>query len=130
MVFRRIIGSLTLLCFLVCMQGCYSNRLIPPQDLENYADYRVTEVITLDGEVIKFHTKRADGAVFTNDSIEGLCKDGSFRRIPISQVKMAYVRKPDHAKTALFLMFITAGLVLLIIGLAAFGESMEMGLGD
>ncbi len=44
MVLKGIVATFTLVCFCVYLQGCYSNRLIPPQELEQNPDYRIAKV--------------------------------------------------------------------------------------
>ena len=56
MVFKRIIATLTSVCFLICLQGCYSTHLIPPEDLEPNPKYTIVKVITVTGQVIEFDT--------------------------------------------------------------------------
>jgi hypothetical protein len=108
MAFKRIIVTLTLVCFCVYLQGCYSKRLIPRQELEEHPDYRIMEVITVDGEVIEFETGDVMRAVVKDNQIEGLSKDGSYKWIPLSKVLIVYVRKFNRVSTTLLVIGISA----------------------
>jgi hypothetical protein len=124
MVFKRIIVVLTSVCFCVYLQGCYSKRLIPRHELEEHPDYRIMTVITVDGEVIEFETGDVIRAVVKDNQIEGLSKDGSYKWIPLSKVRMVYVRKFNPVSTALLVIGISAlGFVTAVIIALATKES-------
>jgi hypothetical protein len=127
MVFKRIIATLTLLSFLICLHGCYSTRVAPRQEVEGYPGYRITKVTTVDGEVIEFDTEKSEGARIIDGKIEGLSKDGSFRSIVLSQVVTVEIRKIDTTETS-FAVFgvLLLALVVFVLILAA-SWSYEMG---
>lgn len=105
---RKIIATLTLAFFVVYLHGCYSNQVIPRDELLQHPEYQITSVVTEQGEVIEFDIE-AGGASITNNEVAGVVKDGQSKHIPLSQVKMIYVRKIDPANT-----------VLAVIGVSAF----------
>jgi hypothetical protein len=127
MVFKRIIAALTLLCFLICLQGCYYKHMIPVQALEEHPDYRIADVVTVDGEFIEFDIVREKGAVIVDGKIEGLTTDGSFKSISISQVKTVRVKKTHTGRIAVISCF--AVLVFLLVVLMTW-EGPEISIGD
>ena len=92
MVFKRLIATFTLLCFLISLQGCYSSRLISPEELEPNPLYTIVKVVTITGQVIEFDTEEDQGAVLVVDKIKGMSKGGVLVCIPLSQVEKVYVK--------------------------------------
>jgi hypothetical protein len=105
MIRRRVVASLTLICLVICLQGCYSNRLIPPEEAEQYPDYRVARVVTADGEVIEFHPD----AFVSVDEISGISREGASVEIPLSQVKMLHIKKFEKGQTIGWVVVIPLG---------------------
>lgn len=93
--FKRIIVSLTLSCFILCIQGCYSKKIVLHKELDEHPEYYISAVTTHDGEVFEFE----HGAVFIHDKIEGCLKGGIIKQIPLSHVQKIFARKFDYAKT-------------------------------
>jgi hypothetical protein len=105
MILRRVVASLTLICLVIWLQGCYSNRLIPPEEVEQYPDYRVARVVTADGEVIEFDPD----AFVSDDEISGISREGAFVEIPFSHVKMVHMKKFEKGRTIAWVVVIPLG---------------------
>jgi hypothetical protein len=115
--FRKIIAGLTLACFIVSLQGCYHNRKIDLERLEEHPEYTITTVITVDGEVVEFEREGAKAAVLRDQEISGYSRDGRLRVIPLSQVRMIYVRKFDVAATVLLGIGVSALVFLAVVAI-------------
>ena len=140
MMFKKIITVLTLISFIVYLQGCYTYRQVPGEGIEQYYDgYMIKKVVTIDGEIIEFAISNrittGDGIfkrsseiegwkkpVLKDDRIEGFLKDGSFKTIPLSQVKMIYLYKFSALKVVglvVGISVILAGVGIYIGGIVA-----------
>ena len=97
-VIKRIVSIVTLLCFTVCLAGCYTRCQIKREQLEQYPKFTVAKVVTTNGEVVEFANKKVKVAII-GDSLEGKLKDGTLRTIPLSQVEILYVSKFDKSRT-------------------------------
>jgi hypothetical protein len=132
MAFKRIIATLTLLCLLVCLQGCYSNRFIPPEELEPNPLYTIVKVVTVSGQVIEFDAEDDGGAVLVVDEIKGMSKDGVLVCIPLSQVEKVYVKELEQREykgvraIAWILGISTIVAMLVVLALALFEEHVTI----
>jgi hypothetical protein len=117
--FKKIIAVMVLVCFITSLQGCYSKHQIHREQLEQHPEYRIAKVVTVDGEVIEFDTELGSGAALRGDEIEGFTKEGSFKIIPYSQVKMLYIQKLQPVETFFAVIGVSAlmvgGIVLIIL---------------
>lgn len=93
--FKRTIIYVTLICFVVCMQGCYSKHIIPTQELERKPEYKNVTIITIDGEVYEF-----DNVYVYDDYIEGYEEDSILVNLLLEEVRSVRVRRFDALKTA------------------------------
>ncbi len=100
--FNRIVAAITLAFFVIYLQGCYSNYETPREKLSKHPEYEISKVITVDGEIIEFDTE-VGGASLADNEIRGFLKGGQsiFKSVPLSEVKMIYVRKFNPGLTAL-----------------------------
>jgi hypothetical protein len=113
--FKRIIAAIILAFFAIYLHGCYSNYVIPRDELLKYPDYTIAKIVTDKEEIIEFEIN-AGGASITNNEVAGYVKEGSYRSIPLSQVKMIYVRKFNPVNTAFAVIGVSA-LVVAVTGL-------------
>ncbi|UCG31023.1 MAG: hypothetical protein JSV53_03885 [candidate division WOR-3 bacterium] len=111
---KRIVASVTMVCMLVCMFGCYSKRLIYRAELEDHREYKISAVVTQEGDYFEFEPS----AVFTDSMIVGKLAGGGFKEVPLDQVKMVHIKVVDPATSCLAAIGVTTaaiGLGLLII---------------
>ncbi len=130
--FKKIIAVLTLVSFIVSLVGCHAKPRIPVEEIEQYHNgYTIAKVVTVDGEIIEFTTSKSykiEGIqgwkkpVLKDDRIEGFAKDGTFKTIPLEQVKMIYMKKFSTWKTVGLVM----GLGLITAALAYIGYLIGM----
>jgi hypothetical protein len=99
MVFKKTISIMTLFCFAMCLQGCYSLREIKSEQLRHHPRFTIAKVVTTDGEVVEFKTKKRNIAIITADKIQGSLKDGTPKTVPLSQVKSVYITEFDKNRT-------------------------------
>lgn len=107
MVFRKIIVSLTLSCFILCIQGCYSNRLISRKALEHHPEYQISAIVTVDGAVFEF----APEATLQDSMIVGFLKYDGLKEVSLSQVKTVYIRRMDPVTSCLTVIGVSAAAV-------------------
>ncbi len=118
--FRKVIISVTLLCLIVCMQGCYSNYAIVIEKLEQRQDHKNMTIVTIDGEVYEFNS-----LYVYDDYIEGYACDTTLVRIPIEKVQSARILGFDLTKTGWYTFGIMSFVcVVFIIVLALTWEGM------
>jgi hypothetical protein len=96
MAVRRPLCVLTLIYFIIYFQGCYSSRLISPEELEPNPLYIIVKVVTVSGQVIEFDAENDGGAVLVVDEIKGMSKAGVLVCIPLSQVEKVYVKELEQ----------------------------------
>ncbi|KPL19637.1 MAG: hypothetical protein AMJ92_02510 [candidate division Zixibacteria bacterium SM23_81] len=111
--FKRTIVAFTLICFVAYLQGCYSPRQISREQLEQHPDCSIAKVVTVDGEIFEFTTSPGLRAHIRENMIEGRLKDGTLTRIPLSQVKMVYIKRFDAVRSCILGISV---LVLLFVG--------------
>jgi len=120
--FKKITALITLLCFILCVGGCYTRRQIPPEQLTQYPKYTISKVITTNEDTIKFSHMKGK-CVIKEDRIEGFLRDSTFRSIPLSEVKTIHIQKLKTGKTILVVTGVTifglGGLAFLCWALAA-----------
>ncbi|UCG92480.1 MAG: hypothetical protein JSV97_01860 [candidate division WOR-3 bacterium] len=107
MMFKKIVASLTLICVIVCVQGCYSKQLIDRRELRTHPGYEISTVVTVDGNVFEF----APDAVLTDSIVRGITKDGAFKEIPLSQINMVYIRKFNPVTSCLTAIGVTSAVI-------------------
>jgi Pyruvate/2-oxoacid:ferredoxin oxidoreductase gamma subunit len=125
MVFKKIIAILTLLCFALSVQGCYTRCQIKKEHLPNYPQYHIDKVVMLDDKFIEFENKKDKEAVFKENKIEGFTRDGVFKSIPLSQVKTIHLSKLDKRKTNSYIL----GAAVAAVAIAAFLSTDYLGVG-
>lgn len=96
--FKKIIVLFTLLCFVLTLAGCYTQKKVLRQEIHRFPDYCISKVELLDKEIIQFDTKKGRAPVIVEDRIEGFLKDGTPESIPLSSVHEVYLIKPDNKK--------------------------------
>lgn len=113
--FEKIIVGVTLICFIVCVQGCYSKYVIQADEFEDETEYKVLKVVTTNDEVFHF----ADGASIVDDRIEGKVIDGTFVRIPIEDVEYAQTHRFNTTNTVLLILggaLVLCGVIVILVG--------------
>ena len=125
MMFKKTISILTLLCFALCMQGCYTRCQIKKQQLPKYPQYHIDKVVMLDGKFIEFKNKKGKEAVLKESKIEGFTKDGTFKSVPLSEVETVHLSKCDKRKTNTYIM----GAAVAAVAIAAFLSTDYLGVG-
>ncbi len=98
---KKVILSFTALFVLVT--SCTSKYVVPTeQALQDPEKYKIEAVTTLDGEIIEFR----EGVSIQDSRIVGWPKDGTLRRIPLSEVKSirGYGEKIHIGKTLLLVV--------------------------
>ncbi|MCK4824569.1 hypothetical protein KA005_52945 [bacterium] len=118
--FKKALVYITLVCFIVCVQGCYTNREITRQQLDEKPEYRIHKVVTMDNEVYEF----TDGGQFIDNMVIGYITDDEFVKIPIEQVRTIYIRNRQGGIGC----FAVAALVGVIVGMIALNRSLESAL--
>jgi len=98
MVIKKIASIVTLLCFTVCLGGCYTRCQIKSEQLGQYHKFTIVKVFTKDGAVVEFKNMKGKVSII-DDRIEGLLNDGTLKRIQISQVESLYITKFDKDRT-------------------------------
>lgn len=92
--FKKAVVYITLGCFIVCVQGCYTNRVISVQQLEAKPEYTIHKIVTMANEVYEF----TDGGKFIDNMIIGYITDDEFVEIPIEEVRTIYIRESGMSK--------------------------------
>jgi len=113
--FRRIIICLMLVCFVICIQGCYSKYVIQADEFEDETQYNVLKVVTTNDEVFHF----AEGASIVDDHVEGYVIDGTFVRIPIEDVEYAQAHRFNTTNTLLLILggaLVLCGVIVILAG--------------
>lgn len=113
--FEKIIVGDTLICFVVCIQGCYSKYVIQADEFEDETEYKVLKIVTADDEVFHF----AKGASIVDDRIEGSVIDGTFVRVPIEDVEYAQTYRFNTTNTVLFVLggaLVLCGVIVILVG--------------
>ena len=113
MIFRKIIVSLTLSCFILCIQGCYSNRLITRQELEQHPQGNITAVLTTDA-TFEF-SDFPKGKVKDDTLIVGWLENGVYKKIPLREVSMVYVENIDLLRTGIICLGIAGGVLMVLM---------------
>ncbi len=123
MLFRRAVVYVTLVCFIVCVQGCYTSREITVQQLEEKPEYIIKRVVTVNDDVYEFD----DGAEFINGMIVGYITDDEMIEIPIDKVRTIYIHEYGGSKTrkALAVILLVGTIVGIIVAVKAFNDAMD-----
>ena len=116
MVIKKIASIVTLLCFSVCLGGCYTRCQIKSEQLGQYPKFTIVKVFTKDGEVVEFKNMKGKVSII-DDRIEGLLNDGTLKRIQISQVESLYITKFDKDRTISWVIggSVIAGVIVSIV---------------
>ena len=104
-----------LVCFVICIQGCYSKYVIQADEFEDETQYNVLKVVTTNDEVFHF----AEGASIVDDHVEGYVIDGTFVRIPIEDVEYAQAHRFNTTNTALLILggaLVLCGVIVILVG--------------
>lgn len=121
MTLRQIVAMVTLTGFVVFMQGCTSRYSITPESYEKQPDRVIAKVVTIHGEVLEFKTDKGNRATLKEGAIEGYLKDGTFRSIPLSNIKDIETVKVSTGKTigAVMLSLALVAVVVLTVAFAS-----------
>ena len=105
---RKIIIYVTLMCFIVCVQGCTSRYTIPAEELQREVEHKNVTIKTIDGAIYEF-----DNVHIYEDYIEGYVDDTILVNIELQDVQSVRVLKYDSAKAVLSTLGITLGILVL-----------------
>jgi len=114
-ILRKIIVVVTLTCFVLTMQSCYTRELIQREEVRSGAHYSILKVVLLDETVVEFQYADTGGyGEIVGDQVVGYVKydDTTLRleRIPLSQVRLLFIRKIDTVNTTLAVIGVSAAL--------------------
>lgn len=112
--FRRITIYVTLICFIICVQGCYSKYAIPTEELQQEPEWGNVTIKTVDGEVYEF-----DSIYVYDDSIEGYVDDSVLANIELEDIESVHVRSFDAAKTGGYTLCIVVGIPFALLTVLA-----------
>lgn len=123
MLCRKAVVFTTLMCFIVCTQGCYTSKSITVQELEEKPEQTIQKVVTLDNKVYEF----PDGGQFIENMIVGYTAEGEFIKLPIEQVSVIYIREVGPTEEGRYCLgaVAVAGIVGIIVGIIAFNRAMD-----
>ena len=123
MLCKKAVVYITLICFIVCVQGCYTSREFTVQQLEEKPEYTIQKIVTLDNEIYTF----TDGGQFINDMIIGRVTDGEFVKIPIEQVRTIYIRTFGMSKGGKVVLLVVgvAALVAIVVATVGFLKTLD-----
>jgi len=100
----------------ILITSCTSKYVVPTEQvLQDPEKYKITAVTTVDGEVIEFR----EGVSIQHGRVVGYSKDGTLKRIPLSEVKWirSYGSRTNTTKSVLLGVGICF-LVLTLSGIA------------
>ncbi len=113
---RRIIAFTILLCVIGFALGCHRRDFISREQIEEYPQYPIFMVITVEGDVYEFEPS----AIFEEGMIKGTLQDGTYVEIAIARVKIAYAQRFDESRAGAFLC-LGAGSTLVLAVVTAVG---------
>jgi hypothetical protein len=125
---NRIVGVVTLVCFIMYLGGCSTSRFIP---LEEYREknptknYTIMAVMTTDSTLYEFRYK-PDRVMVADGNLTGTLKNGEVKSIPLSDIKTI---KIQNLETVKILLLTGAGLAVFVILMAIIVSSMDLGVG-
>ena len=119
--FRKIIIYVTLVCFIICIQGCTSKYAIPTEELQQEPEWGNVTIKTIDGEFYEF-----DSVYVSGDYIEGYVDDSTLVSILLEDVESVRVLRYNPARTVVLMLGISAvvGLAFLTWYAVALGQAM------
>lgn len=119
---KRTITIITLISFVFYLYGCSTTWEIPNDGKEEYKDYDIKSVVTVEGKAYEFISSKNYNPAYISDSLViGYVQEEkgnnlfSIRKIqiPISQVQTFYVDKFDFGKACFGSLLIVGGIVAL-----------------
>jgi len=113
--FSRIINCVTLIYFVVCIQGCTSKYAIPKEQLEQKPKHKNLTIVTTDGVIHGF-----DIVSVHDGCLEGYVDDTTLVKISIEDVESVRVSKFDAAKTGWYtlgIMSFAFGVFIVVLAL-------------
>ncbi|MCK4321861.1 hypothetical protein KAX08_05025 [candidate division WOR-3 bacterium] len=115
-------GIIVFTALSVLVTSCTSKYMIPnEQALQDPEKYKIKAVTTVDGEVIEFR----EGVSIQHGRVVGYSKDGTLKRIPLSEVK--WIRSYGSRTNTVKSVLVVVGICLLVLTLNgivfALGES-------
>lgn len=85
-----------LLCFVVCVAGCHTTRMVAPDDAGHRPNLCIRAVTTKQGDVVKFSADpRRPCAEIEDGKIVGRLRDGTRYEILLSDVEEVHVLPRD-----------------------------------
>ena len=123
MLCRKAAIFITLVCFIICTQGCHTSRQITVQDLEEKPEQKIQKVVMLDNTVYEF----PDGGQFIENMIVGYTKEDEFIKLPIEQVSLIYTSHDGSKQPSgpCILGLIAGVTVVMLVAINAFANQVE-----
>ena len=121
---KKAITLITLISFIIYLYGCSHSLGIPKEQVEEYKDWEITGVTTIDGKHFKF--EKFPQSQIEDSLLVGWVKESNEkksytmkeRRIPISQIQTVYVEKIDVTNSCLAGFGITLGVLAIVFLIA------------
>jgi hypothetical protein len=113
--FTKIVASMTLLCFVFTLLGCYNRIELSRSELPVGEKLTITDVVKHDGKLVSFINVKGKRGEIEDSTVVGFLADGVRMRIPLSEVERVYVEKLNVGLTILAAI----GIPALIVGVGA-----------
>ncbi len=117
---RKAIVTLTMVAVFAYLPGCYSSVLVEREQALANPKYKITQVVTNDGRVVKFTTVGDQRPIILNDELTGVTEYATEVSIPLSEIRTVHVSRLDPVKTAI--LAIGVGLAVGLVIQAATSE--------
>ncbi|KPK70805.1 hypothetical protein AMJ87_08295 [candidate division WOR_3 bacterium SM23_60] len=109
------------MCFVVCMQGCYSKYTIPPEEFKRKPEHNNVTIQTTDGAVYEFNRS----VRLMEDEVVGYANDSAYVKIPIEDVESVRVIKYDAGKTTWCVLGVIGVFGLVLGALLVYKNTVE-----
>jgi len=98
---KKIVAGVTLVCFALFMQSCYSRKWITPEQLMGTQGKKILKIEMADGSSLSCLNRISKGGQLVDDQIVCTLEDGTTKTIPLSDVRLVYVKQVSAGKTIL-----------------------------
>jgi hypothetical protein len=76
-----------LLCLAVCLLGCHTTTVVPPEEIGHHPELCIRGLTTRQGDTVEFSADpRSPCAAIEDGSIAGRLQDGTHYEVPLSDV--------------------------------------------
>jgi len=118
---KKIVACVTLVCFVLFMQSCYSRKWLTPDQLMGTKGKKILKIEMADGTSISCLNRISKGGQLVDDQIVCTLEDGTTKTISLSDVRLVYVKQVSAGKTILgglggaSILLTIAGIVVLVV---------------